>query len=130
MELSESTGLSPPSLTFLAGNEHLGGSSFGNSPPFPNPGMSHNETTYDNGDERRQDMTDGQAKMVAAELIAQKPPIAGPSRRQNVACDACRAKKIRCQRSSTSEVVRSLYYTASTLLTEVRPMRYEALGMH
>ena len=35
-----------------------------------------------------------------------QPQLNGPSRKQNVACDACRTKKVRCQRTVLSEIVR------------------------
>ncbi|WOO81373.1 uncharacterized protein LOC62_03G004902 [Vanrija pseudolonga] len=34
---------------------------------------------------------------------ATMPPFNGPTRKQNVACDACRAKKVRCLRANTTE---------------------------
>jgi hypothetical protein len=46
----------------------------------------------------------------------------GPSRKQNVACDACRTKKIRCRRTTTAENVREEPERVRPKLTSVRAM--------
>jgi hypothetical protein len=46
-----------------------------------------------------------------------EPAVVGTTRKQNVACDACRAKKVRCQRNVITETVRAI--VAYNIMTEV-----------
>jgi hypothetical protein len=61
----------------------------------------------------------GPTSISSARFSATMQPPTGPIRKQNIACDACRSRKIRCQRMTIEQIVRLLYLTLSDWLMRI-----------
>ena len=91
--------------------------------PALEPGMDRGKiANHSSGD--AESSTTGGATMSKAEN--------GPSRKQNVACDACRAKKIRCRRTTIAKNVRPSWELGlhPAVLTPVRAVLRQRCDVH